>query len=154
MTPPPSKALQRTRISAGCFPWRSVRAAELGRYATPEVHKIVKVIIETQRLKIVEVTIDDIDLLYQLTGNKDVMRYFPKMLNYDDTRQMTRKILDHYKKYGHCFWKVLLKPKNEFVGITGLLHQEIDGKVETEIAFRIRPEHWNNGYPHVIFSDI
>jgi len=26
-----SKALQPTRISAGCFPWRSVRAAELGR---------------------------------------------------------------------------------------------------------------------------
>ena len=28
---PPNKALQRTRISAGCFPWRSVRAVELGR---------------------------------------------------------------------------------------------------------------------------
>jgi hypothetical protein len=28
---PPNKALQRTRISAGCFHWRSVRAAELGR---------------------------------------------------------------------------------------------------------------------------
>jgi len=27
----PNKALQRTRISVGCFPWRSVRAAELGR---------------------------------------------------------------------------------------------------------------------------
>jgi hypothetical protein len=26
-----SKALQRTRINVGCFPWRSVRAAELGR---------------------------------------------------------------------------------------------------------------------------
>ena len=28
----PNKALQRTRLSDGCFPWRSVRAAELGRY--------------------------------------------------------------------------------------------------------------------------
>ena len=27
----PNKALQRTRISAGYLPWRSVRAAELGR---------------------------------------------------------------------------------------------------------------------------
>jgi len=91
-------------------------------------------------------TVDDIDLLYQLTGDKDVMRYFPKILSYDDTKRMNHKILDHYKKYGHCFWKILLKPKEEFVGITGLLHQEIDGKVETEIAFRIKPEHWNNGY--------
>ena len=30
----PNKALQRTRKSVGCFPWRSVRAAELGRYPT------------------------------------------------------------------------------------------------------------------------
>lgn len=106
----------------------------------------MSLISETQRLKLVEVTIDDVDLLYQLTGNKDVMRYFPKTLNYGDTKKMIRKILDHYRKYGHCFWKVLLKPKDEFLGIAGLLHQEIDGKVETEIAFRIRPEHWNNGY--------
>ena len=91
-------------------------------------------------------TIDDIDLLCQLTGNKDVMRYFSKILSYDDTEQMIRKILDHYKKYGYCFWKVLLKPKEEFVGIAGLLYQEIDGKAETEIAFRIKPEHWNSGY--------
>jgi len=28
---PPNKALQRTRLSYGCIPWRSVRAAELGR---------------------------------------------------------------------------------------------------------------------------
>jgi [ribosomal protein S5]-alanine N-acetyltransferase len=110
------------------------------------VQRIVKQISETQRLKIVEVTIDDIDSLYQLTGNKDVMRYFPKILSYDDTKQMISKILDHYKKYGYCFWKILLKPKEEFVGITGLLHQEIDGKAVTEIAFQIKPEHWNKGY--------
>ena len=108
--------------------------------------RIVILISETLRLKIEELTIDDIDLLYQLTGNKDVMMYFPKILSYADTKQMIRKILEHYKKYGYCFWKVLLKPKQEFVGITGLLHQEIDGKVETEIAFRIKPMHWNNGY--------
>ena len=106
----------------------------------------MNLIAETQRLKIAEMTVDDIDLLYQLTGDKDVMMFFPKILSYDDTKQMNRKILDHYKKYGYCFWKVLLKPKEEFVGITGLLNQEIDGIVETEIAFRIKPEHWNNGY--------
>jgi hypothetical protein len=27
----PNKALQRTRLNVGCFPWRPVRAAELGR---------------------------------------------------------------------------------------------------------------------------
>jgi RimJ/RimL family protein N-acetyltransferase len=106
----------------------------------------VNPIAETQRLEMVEVAIGDIDLLYQLTGDKEVMKFFPKILSYDETKQMIYKILDHYEKYGYCFWKVLLKPKGEFVGIAGVLHQEIDGAVETEISYRIRPEHWNNGY--------
>lgn len=106
----------------------------------------MNLISETQRLKIAEITINDIELLYQLTGNKDVMRYFSEVLSYNDTKQMVLKILDHYKNYGYCFWKVLLKSKEEFVGITGLLYQEVDGKAETEIAFRIKPEYWNKGY--------
>ena len=103
-------------------------------------------IAETQRLEMVAMTIRDIGLLYQLTGDSEVMKFFPSVLSYHETEQMIHKILDHYERYGYCFWKVLLKPKGEFVGIAGLLHQEIDGEVETEISYRIRPEHWNNGY--------
>ncbi len=36
---PDNKALQRTRISVGCFSWRSVRAAELGRQASDEARR-------------------------------------------------------------------------------------------------------------------
>jgi ribosomal-protein-alanine N-acetyltransferase len=107
---------------------------------------MLKLIAETQRLKLVEVTISDIDLLYQLTGNRDVRRYFAKVLSYHETKEMLHKILDHYDKYGYCFWKILLKPNHEFIGIAGLLYQEIEGNMETEIAFQIMPEHWNNGY--------
>jgi len=74
------------------------------------------------------------------------MRYFPAMMNYDETNQMIDKILNQYAKYGYCFWKLLLRDKNEFIGIAGLLHQEIDGNVETEISYRIGPKYWNMGY--------
>ena len=40
----------------------------------------------------------------------------------------------------------MLKPGGEFVGIAGLLHQEIDNEPETEISYRILPEHWKKGY--------
>lgn len=76
--------------------------------------------------------VGDIDLLYRLTGDKEVMKFFPKTLSYGETEQMIRRTLDHYEKYGHCFWKVLLKPQREFVGIAGLLHQEVDGAQETD----------------------
>ncbi|NOR26472.1 MAG: GNAT family N-acetyltransferase [Desulforhopalus sp.] len=107
---------------------------------------IVNSITETSRLEIVEVTISDYGLLYQLTGDNEVMKFFPKILNLGETKEMVHKILAQYERYGHCFWKVQLKPKGEFIGIAGLLHQEIDGIVETEISYRIKSKYWNNGY--------
>ena len=103
-------------------------------------------ILETPRLMMKKMTRADIDLLHQLTGDKEVMKFFPHVLSLEETGQMLDKILSHYGRYGHCFWKVLLKASGDFVGIAGLLHQEIDGQVETEIAYRIKKEYWNNGY--------
>lgn len=106
----------------------------------------MQLITETPRLKLVEVTDRDIEPIFLLTGNEKVMKYFPKVLTYEDTLQMVQKILHQYSEYGYCFWKVLRKSEGQFVGIAGLLHQEIDNKPETEISYRMLPEHWNKGY--------
>ena len=88
----------------------------------------------------------DADSLFQLTSNLQVMRYFPKALNYVENSQMIEKILDQYEKHGYCFWKLMLRDGTEFIGIAGLLHQVIDGNVETEISYRIKPQYWNFGF--------
>lgn len=103
-------------------------------------------IMETTRLKLLEVTDRDFDLIFLLTRNEKVMKFFPKVLSYEETQQMVQKILTHYVEYGYCFWKVLLKPDDQFVGISGLLHQEIDNESVTEISYRMLPEYWNKGY--------
>ncbi len=105
-----------------------------------------EILTETERLKIVSIGIDDTDLLFQLTSNADVMKFFPKILNHLETTEMVCKIMEHYKKYGHSFWKLLSKKDEQFIGITGLLHQDIEDQEETEISYRIIREHWNNGY--------
>ena len=106
----------------------------------------MQLITETPRLKLVEVTDRDVGPIFQLTGNEKVMEFFPKVLSYDDAQQMVQKILHQYAEYGYCFWKVLLNTGDQFVGIAGLLHQEIDNKPETEISYRMLPEHWKKGY--------
>jgi len=103
-------------------------------------------ITETERLKIISFGINDTDLLFQLTSNAEVMKFFPKILNHQETSEMICKIMEQYKKYGHCFWKLLLKSNEQFIGIAGLLHQNIEGQEETEISYRIIREHWNKGY--------
>lgn len=106
----------------------------------------MRLITETSRLKLVEVISTDCDLIFKLTSNEKVMKYFPGVLNYDETLEMMQKILNQYAEYGYCFWKVLLKPDDQFVGIAGLLHQEIENVPAVEISYRILPEYWNQGY--------
>ena len=104
----------------------------------------MELITKTKRLTIAKFENRDIDLLYQLTSSHQVMKYFPNVLNYTETVQMMDKISDQYDQYGYCFWKLLEGGK--FIGIAGLLHQEIAGNVETELSYRIKPEFWNQGY--------
>ena len=106
----------------------------------------MKLITETKRLKLIEVTGRDVKSIFLLTGNEKVMEHFPKVFNYEDTQKMVLKILHQYTEYGYCFWKVLLKQSDQFVGIAGLLYQEINNVPETEISYRILPEYWNKGY--------
>lgn len=105
----------------------------------------MKVITETPRLIIAKIEKNDADSLFELNSNRQVMRFFPKILNYVENRRTIEKILDQYEKHGYCFWKLLLRNGKAFIGIAGLLHQEIDGKVETEISYRIKHEYWNCG---------
>ena len=106
----------------------------------------MEIITETTRLILAEIDGDDVESLYGITRDQEVMKYFPKILSYTETQHMIDKISSQYKKYGHCFWKLILKESCEFVGIAGLLYQEIDGNEETEISYRILPDHWNQGY--------
>lgn len=103
-------------------------------------------IAKTERIIIATFDINDCELLCQLTSNAEVMKFFPKTLNHQETREMLCKILEQYQKYDHCFWKLLSKTDKQFIGITGLLHQDIDGQEETEIGYRIIRERWNKGY--------
>ena len=105
----------------------------------------MEVITTTNRLIVAKLDSCDTDLLYQLTSNHQVMEYFPKVLNYEETVKMINKILAQYDQYGYCFWKLILG-NDKFIGIAGLLHQEIEGNIETELSYRIVPDFWNQGY--------
>jgi len=61
----------------------------------------MQTITKTERLKLVEVTDRDVELIFQLTSNEEVMRYFLKILSHEETQQMVQKILHQYSKYGY-----------------------------------------------------
>ncbi len=67
---------------------------------------------ETERLEIVSFSPSDATVLHELTRDADVMRYFRKVLSYDETSEMLQKILDQYRCYSYCFLKAMLRGEN------------------------------------------
>lgn len=104
------------------------------------------IILETERLKLEMIGEDHFGNLYKLLSNKKVHKYFPKALNKIEAKEFYDKILSMYKTDGYCFWAVIRKNDNKFLGICGILNQKIDGQVEAEIGYRLLDTFWCNGY--------
>jgi RimJ/RimL family protein N-acetyltransferase len=104
------------------------------------------IILETERLKLVMIDEDHFDDLYKLLSNEKVHKYFPKALSEIESKEFFEKIRSRYKTDGYSYWAVVRKTDNEFIGICGILDQEIDGQVESEIGYRLLDTFWCNGY--------
>jgi [ribosomal protein S5]-alanine N-acetyltransferase len=104
------------------------------------------IILETERLKLEKIGEDHFGNLYKLLSNEKVHKYFPKALDEIESNEFYEKILSRYKTDGYCFWAVIRKNDNEFLGICGILNQKIDGQVESEIGYRLLETFWCNGY--------
>ena len=105
------------------------------------------VILETPRLLLRHLTLDDLDDLFVLYQDPEIRRYFPDgVKNYEDTKEELEWYL-----YGHPehpalgLWATVHKEAGKFIGRCGLLPWEIDNKLEVEIAYLLDKRFWHQG---------
>lgn len=104
------------------------------------------IILKTKRLNLEIIDKSHFDMLYNLLSNRRVQQYFPKALNKIESKEFYEKIQNRYKSDGYCYWAVIRKNDKEFIGICGVLKQEIDGQTEAEIGYRLLDSFWGKGY--------
>ena len=102
-------------------------------------------IIETERLYLRKMTIDDADSIYLLNLDKDVIKYTgDESFKNIENAKLFLENYNHYEKYEFGRWAVIDKNSNEFLGWCGLKYTaELD---EVDIGFRFFKKFWNNGY--------
>jgi ribosomal-protein-alanine N-acetyltransferase len=54
--------------------------------------------------------------------------------------------LNRYKNHQYGHQAILDKHSGEFLGMAGLIQQEIDGVREIEVGYHVLREHWGKGY--------
>lgn len=105
----------------------------------------MKKIIETERLYLRELNVNDAKSFYQLNLDEEVMKYTGEgaFENIEESRKFLENY-DQYKKYGIGRWAVINKENEEFLGWCGLKFTEKLN--EYDIGYRFFRKHWNKGY--------
>ena len=104
-------------------------------------------IIETERLELRPLAMDDLDALALIYADPEVRKYFPEgTLTREETREELAWIIDvYYAEHGFGLWATTFKQTNDFIGRCGLLPWTIEGRSEVEVAYLLARDHWGRG---------
>ena len=65
------------------------------------------------------------------------------------TRERTQGVLQKFFSWTQAGlpsqFAVIFRRNNELIGYCGFLHQDVDGRNEIEISYRLHPDYWNRG---------
>ena len=103
-------------------------------------------ILETKRLLLRELKAGDLDALYRVLANSDIMQHYPYTFDEGRVRSWIARNMDRYEKDGFGLWAVILKETGELIGDCGITMQNIHGCLLPEVGYHIRKDHQRKGY--------
>jgi RimJ/RimL family protein N-acetyltransferase len=110
----------------------------------------MQIFLETERLVLCRFTEADVDNLFDLDSDPEVMRFLtggkptPREVIRNETLP---RILHYYERFaGFGFWAAIEKSTGEFLGWFEFRPPEGGGPDEVELGFRLRRSAWGKGY--------
>ena len=109
----------------------------------------MSLIIKTERIELKKISKNDINLLYDLDGDSDVMKYLTlgKAKTIDEVKKesMPRILKSYTNGSNYGIFPAYLKDNNTYIG---WFQFEKDKYIADaiEVGWRLKKEHWGNGY--------
>lgn len=103
-------------------------------------------ILETERLLIRDIEVEDKEDMFKLHSDPEVQKYTgePVVESVEEMEQRIRARHKEYKELGYGRWALIEKASNTLIGWAGLLYlEEFD---QIDIGYRLRKEFWGKGY--------
>lgn len=100
---------------------------------------------ETDRLIIRYLRAEDLDDLFEICGDPEIMRYVgdSRPLTRELTERWIEKSQENYRKYGFGCFAVTAKEDGRLIGYCGLVNPTSDSVAE--IIYGFRKQHWGRG---------
>ena len=105
------------------------------------------IILETQRLILRKLVLDDLDELFALYSDPEIRKYFPEgVLTLEGTKEELEWHMNDYSDHPELgLWATIHKKTGKFIGRCGLLPWEINGVLEIEVAYLLDKNFWHQG---------
>ncbi|MDT0554575.1 GNAT family N-acetyltransferase [Patiriisocius hiemis] len=106
----------------------------------------MKPLIETERLLLQKISLDDKEEMLRLHSNPEVQMYTgePPVASIEEMEAAIHARIKDYKKYGYGRWATFIKNEMQFIGWAGLAYlPEFD---EIDLGYRFLPEYWGMGF--------
>ncbi len=116
----------------------------------------MEIFIETQRLLLRQYTKDDVDNLFELNNDPDVLHWLPYLqVDRAKIQDDIQRYISSYKKYkGYGTWAAIEKSKKAIIGWFMFLpfkelpyfNPELGNPEDIELGFYFRKDAWGKGY--------
>lgn len=90
----------------------------------------------------------DIDKMFEINSDKEVMEFFPSFPTKEQTAEFMERMKNQFLNSKFCYFAVDKLEKQEFIGFIGLSKQTYDAKFTpcVDIGWRIKSSEWNKGF--------
>src|SRR5258708_23287781 len=99
--------------------------------------------IETSRLRLKPIGLDDLDGLFELIRDPEVIRYFApsKPMEREDVKVALQSMIAHWEQHGFGRMSIILKETGQMIGYSGL--RTLEGI--PEIIYTVAKQYWGKG---------
>lgn len=102
---------------------------------------------QTPRLVLRELTLENMEDLYQIYQNEEICHYIPPMGSLEEELDKHAAYIKNvYPFYGYGLWGIFTSKDNILIGRAGIQNQTIDGQHELELCYLVANDHQNQGY--------
>lgn len=112
-------------------------------------------ILSTKRLKLVEITHQHVDSIYEILSMDEVTRYYGtnRFTFQGEASRLIDMFHKNYIEKRGIRWGMMIKENQKFIGTLGLNGLQLKNK-RAEIGYELHPFFWRNGYTSEAIKEV
>lgn len=105
-----------------------------------------RIFLETERLTLRYLTEEDLPALHGVLSKENVMYAWEHGFSEEESADFLHRMMRRYEECGYAYFAAIEKKTGAFIGVIGLLPEEIEGEKCVGVGYILDDRFWGKGY--------